>query len=147
VVSDARSVPADGSVYPIEKCSSPARILGRKNCFCASEPYSMIVRPTVLIVRNGIGALARQASLKKMNCSTSVRPWPPYSVGQPIPSQPSRPILRTASRQAGPPVSPAATSASTSGVMRSVKYARMSVRNASCSGVYASSTTGFYHRI
>ena len=50
----------------------------------------MIVVPTVLMVRNGMGAPARQASLMKMNCSTSVRPCPPYSVGQPMPSQPSR---------------------------------------------------------
>ena len=81
----------------------------------------MIVRPTVLMVRNGIGAPARQASLTKMNCSMSVRPCPPYSFGQPMPSQPSRPIFRTASRQAGPPVSPAAHSASTSGVISSAK--------------------------
>ena len=81
----------------------------------------MIVLPTVLMVRNGMGALARHASLKKMNCSTSVRPCPPYSVGQPMPSQPSWPILRTASRHAGPPVSPAAHSASTAGVMSSAK--------------------------
>ena len=45
----------------------------------------MIVRPTVLMVRNGIGAPARQASLTKMNCSMSVRPCPPYSFGQPMP--------------------------------------------------------------
>jgi hypothetical protein len=81
----------------------------------------MIVLPTVLMVRNGMGAPARQASSLKMNCSTSPLPWPPYSVGHPMPSQPSRPIWRTASRQAGPPVSPRATSAWTSGVMSSAK--------------------------
>ncbi len=62
----------------------------------------MIVLPTVLMVRNGSGTPARHASFVKMNCSSSPRAWPPYSFGQPMPSQPSRPIFRTASRQAGP---------------------------------------------
>jgi hypothetical protein len=103
------------------KWSSPARILGRKKSFWACEPYCMIVLPTVLIVRNGMGAPARHASSEKMNCSMSPRPWPPYSLGQPMPSQPSRPICRTASRQAGPPLSPAWASASTSGVISLAK--------------------------
>ena len=49
---------------------------GRKYAFCSSEPYCWIVLPTVLIDRNGIGAPARQASSKKIICSTSPRPGP-----------------------------------------------------------------------
>jgi hypothetical protein len=51
----------------------------------------MIVGPTVLRVTNGNGAPACCTSSKKMNCSTAERPCPPYSFGQPIPSQPSVP--------------------------------------------------------
>ena len=48
VVSDARSVPELGSVYPMQKAISPARIWGRKNSFCSCVPKFMIVGPTVL---------------------------------------------------------------------------------------------------
>ena len=61
----------------------------------------MIVWPTVLMDRNGTGAPARHDSFMKMNCSTGPKPRPPYSSGQPTPSQRSRPIWRTASRHAG----------------------------------------------
>ena len=49
----------------------------------------MIVGPTVLIVSIGTGAPARIDSSNQMNCSTGVKPRPPYSSGQPTPSQPS----------------------------------------------------------
>ena len=49
----------------------------------------MIVGPTVLSVSIGTGAPARIDSSKKMNWSTGPRPWPPYSLGQPMPAQPS----------------------------------------------------------
>jgi hypothetical protein len=62
----------------------------------------MIVGATELMVSMGTGAPARIDSSKKMNCSTGPRPWPPYSVGQPMPSQPSAPIWRTTRRMTGP---------------------------------------------
>ena len=57
----------------------------------------MIVGATELIVSIGTGAPARIDSSKKMNCSIGPRPWPPYSVGQPMPSHPSAPICLTTS--------------------------------------------------
>ena len=73
------------------------------------------------MVRKGTGAPARCASSKKMNCSTAERPWPPYSFGQPMPSQPSRPIRSVSSRYIEPPHSPFDMAASTSGVISSAK--------------------------
>ena len=52
----------------------------------------MIVGATELIVSIGTGAPARIDSSKKTNCSIGVRPWPPYSFGQPTPAQPSAAI-------------------------------------------------------
>src|SRR5436305_14020782 len=74
-----------------------------------------------------------------MNCSMAVRSWPPYSLGQPIPSHPSRPIWRMASLDLGPPISPVAISSSISGVTILAKYSRSSCWRACCSGVRASS--------
>ena len=53
----------------MQKCSSPARMRGRKSAFCSSVPNCMIVGPTVLIVSIGTGAPERIDSSKKMNCS------------------------------------------------------------------------------
>ena len=67
------------------------------------------------------GAPARASSSSTITSWTAGAPRPPYSSGHPTPSQRSRPICRTASRQAGLPVSPAADAAMTSGVIRSAK--------------------------
>ena len=99
----------------------------------------MIVGPTVLMASIGTGALARCTSSKKMSCSMGVRPWPPYSFGQPTPSHPSRPIWRTSSLYNGPSQPLSARASSTSGVMSEVKYSRSSWRRATCSGVKAKS--------
>ena len=56
----------------------------------------MIVGLTELMVSNGSSTPARHTSSKKMNCSIGERPWPPYSFGQPMPSQPSAPICLSA---------------------------------------------------
>src|SRR5438270_10627109 len=74
-----------------------------------------------------------------MNCSMAVRSCPPYSLGQPMPSQPSLPIWRMASLDLGPPISPVAISSSISGVTILAKYSRSSCWSACCSGVRASS--------
>ena len=84
------------------KFRSPARIPGRKRSFWSSVPKRMIVGPTVLIDSIGTGASARWASSKKISCSIGDRSWPPYSLGQPIPSQPSAAICLTFSFQTGP---------------------------------------------
>ena len=57
----------------------------------------MRVGPTVLMVRTGIGAPAMLASSLKISWSIIERAWPPYSFGQPMPSQPSAPIRATSS--------------------------------------------------
>ena len=62
----------------------------------------MIVGPTVLIVSIGTGAPARIDSSKKMNCSIGRLPWPPHSVGQPMPAHPSAHICFHTRRGAGP---------------------------------------------
>ena len=62
----------------------------------------MMVGPTVLMVSIGTGAPLRIDSSKKMNCSMAERPWPPHSLGQPMPSQPSAPICLTTWRTVGP---------------------------------------------
>lgn len=83
----------------MEKCNSPAAIFGRKNFFCSSEPKCMIVGATLLIVRNGTGTFAIDASSLKMRPSIGgERSWPPYSLGQLRVSHPSVPICLTVSR-------------------------------------------------
>ena len=79
----------------------------------------MMVGPTVLMVSIGTGAPARIDSSKKMNCSRAERPWPPYSLGQPIPNHPSSAICFTTRRISGPIPPPAANCSSTSGVSNS----------------------------
>ena len=78
----------------------------------------MMVGPTVLMVSIGTGAPARIDSSKKMYCSMADRPWPPYSVGHPMPSQPSSAICFTTRRMWGPMPWLVASCASTSGVRR-----------------------------
>src|SRR4051812_38667237 len=56
-----------------------------------SDPKRISVGPTVFKAITGSGTRARSASVKKISCSTGPRPCPPYSTGQPTPSQPSRP--------------------------------------------------------
>ena len=102
----------------MQKWISPARILGRKKSFCSGVPKFMMVGPTVLMVSIGTGAPLRIDSSKKMNCSIADRPCPPYSLGQPMPSQPSWAICRTSPRTVGPMPWLSASAASTSGVSR-----------------------------
>ena len=78
----------------------------------------MIVGPTVLIVSIGTGAPARIDSSKKMNCSIAERPWPPHSVGQPMPAHPSAHICFQTRRVTGPTPWPAASAATVSGSRR-----------------------------
>ena len=42
---DARSLPASGSLMPIEKPSSPLHIPGRKRRFCSSVPNRLMTAP------------------------------------------------------------------------------------------------------
>jgi hypothetical protein len=77
-----------------------------------------MVGPTELTVSMGTGAPARIDSSKKTNCSMALKPRPPYSFGQPIPSQPSAPICLAILRGAGPTPSLPASDSTTSGVRR-----------------------------
>ena len=100
----------------MQKWMFPFRISGRNRRFCSSLPNSMSVGATELMVSIGTGAPDRIDSSKKMNCSICERPWPPYSFGQPMPSQPSLPIWRTIWRVTGPTPCSRARSARTWGV-------------------------------
>ncbi len=94
---------------------------GSSSRFCSSLPNCMIVGPIVLTGMMWSGARARYVSSQKMNCSMGEAPWPPYSFGQPIPSQPSLPMRRTSSRKTGPPICSSSSSkaARSSGVKSS----------------------------
>ena len=76
----------------------------------------MIVGATELTVSIGTGAPARIDSSKKMNWSMKPRPCPPYSFGQPMPSQPSAAICSTTDRATGPTPSLLARPSTISGV-------------------------------
>ena len=90
VFSDARSEPDPGSEKPWHQISSADRIGGRKRCFCSSVPCVITVGPPIASPSTlAIGGVpARATSSKKIACSTSVAPAPPYSVGQLRPAQP-----------------------------------------------------------
>ena len=81
----------------------------------------MIVGATEFTLSTGTGAPKAIDSSKKMNCSTGVRPRPPYSLGQPTPNQPSAPIFRATLRGTGPTPSVPRSSSRSSGVISSVK--------------------------
>ena len=70
------------------------------------------------MVSMGTGAPLRIDSSKKMNCSMAERPWPPYSLGQPMPSHPSLAICLIDPPHRGPDAVACDSSASTSGVSR-----------------------------
>jgi hypothetical protein len=66
---------------------SPRRIFGRKNCFCSSDPYCMMVGATELTV--SIGRARPPASTRRRRCtarSASCR-GRRNSFGQPMPSR------------------------------------------------------------
>ena len=107
---------------------------GRNFFFWTSVPYFCRVGPTVCRVTEGSGTSARVASLVKICCSMWPKPLPPYSVGQPTPSQPSRPIRLMISSYVFPwRVVP--MSAASSGEMSVEKYSRSSAWSARWAGV------------
>ena len=77
------------------KLISPARIPERKKLFCSSVPYRMSIGPTVLRVTNGKRCPGSLDLGEEDELIGGRAPCPPYSLGQPIPSQPSLPIRRT----------------------------------------------------
>jgi hypothetical protein len=62
--------------------------------FCSGVPRAIRVGPTLLRVNRGRGTPAQWDSSTKIIWSMGPRACPPYSVGQPKPSQPSSPIRR-----------------------------------------------------
>src|SRR3970040_60238 len=63
--------------------TSPRRSAGRYFCFCSSVPWTMRVGPTKPVaIPPGRGARAWASSQLKMNCSMTLMPAPPYSLGQ-----------------------------------------------------------------
>src|SRR5919108_3916818 len=90
VLSDARSEPDSGSENPWHQISSADRIGATKRSFCSSVPCAITVGPPIASPSTLAidGAPARAISSKKIACSTSVAPAPPYSVGHVSPAQP-----------------------------------------------------------
>ena len=74
VCSEARSVPAEGSVYPMEKWSSPRRIPGRMRSFCSGVPSCMMAGPTLPRVNSGRATPAQCDSSTRSIWSTGPRP-------------------------------------------------------------------------
>ena len=79
VCTEARSLPAPGSLIPIENDSSPAQIAGRKRSFCASEPTRAMTGPVWRSATqwNPTGAPQRSSSSTTTKRSTAVRSCPP----------------------------------------------------------------------
>ena len=111
-------------------------------CFWSSRPKCTIVGPSrpSPTMPTRPGPPARAYSSKKITCSTSVTPRPPYSAGQPSPIQPSRPSSCSHSHRSsnnscsspGPP-RPRTSREPTVEPVRS--HARASARKQSCAGV------------
>ena len=97
--SDARST---GDSF---HCFSGSLSRDSKRRFCSSVPKAITVGPSSPspMCPSRPGAPARAYSSNAITCCISVAPRPPYSRGQPIPSQPSLPILRTIRRNASVP--------------------------------------------
>ena len=75
---------------PMAKQHSPAVIRGRYSFFCSSVPWA---RSDGAIWRSAThwaatGAPTAKSSSVTTNLSRNVRPWPPYSFGMVIPTQP-----------------------------------------------------------
>ena len=89
VVSEARSLPASGSLKSWHHSSSAERMRGRQRAFCSSVPWASRVGPTRLtpIRPTSSGARARASSSITTKFSSGPRPRPPYSVGQVTPTQ------------------------------------------------------------
>ena len=87
VLSEARSLPAPGSLNPWHQISSPESMGGMKRRRCVSLPWWMSAGPSSpmpRMFRIG-GASARASSASKIDFSTSVAPRPPHSGGQSMP--------------------------------------------------------------
>ena len=97
VVTFDRSEPAFGSEYPWHHSSSTDWIFGRNRRFWSSRPYASSVgekRPSPKkLTRAGAPALAY--SSLKMTCREKSSARPPYSRGQDMPTQRSRPRTRS----------------------------------------------------
>ena len=93
--SAAASDPASGSVSAQAPVSSPRAMRGRKWRFCSSLPKAITDWPTNTtdMRQRDSGAKRYSSSSLKMDTCRLSRPWPPYSRGHCMPTQP-----RSASR-------------------------------------------------
>jgi hypothetical protein len=89
VVSEARSLPAPGSLNSWHQISSAVRMRDSQRSFCAALPWASRVGPARLMPTRltGCGAPARAYSALKIATSTGKAPRPPYSAGQWMPTQ------------------------------------------------------------
>ena len=87
----ATSEPAPGSENSWHQISSPRSIGGRYRFFCSSLPHSRMVGPGMPIPMKNTptGSAYGRASSPKAACSAKVSPWPPYSSGQVMPTNPA----------------------------------------------------------
>ena len=88
VDSDARSLPAPGSLNSWHHSSSAGRMRGSQRARCSGVPCASSVGPTRLmpIRPTSSGARARASSSVTMKCSTAPAPRPPYSSGHGTPT-------------------------------------------------------------
>ena len=86
------SSPAPGSVTPKQTCRSPLTIRGRVAAFSSSEPcLTTGCMPKIdrwIALAPFIAAPERATSSSSSDASVMPRPWPPYSSGMVMPSQP-----------------------------------------------------------
>ncbi len=91
VPSDARSLPASGSLNSWHHTCSP-RSIGVRNRSCWSgEPWAMRVGPTMPMAtaKAPVATSKRACSSAKMDACTAVPPRPPNVAGQVMPAQPT----------------------------------------------------------
>ena len=86
----ARSLPDPGSLNSCAQISSPRSSGGRNRALCSSVPWPMIVGPHMPTPIKPIspGTSARAISWLAITCCIGVPPWPPYSFGHWMPTNP-----------------------------------------------------------
>ncbi len=90
VLSEARSLPASGSLNPWHQAIVPLRMPGMNCCFCSSVAHWRMVGPTSVSPKKSArkGASARANSSLRTTDSMRLSPLPPYSLGQDAQIQP-----------------------------------------------------------
>ena len=87
---DATSLPASGSLMPIDHAEVPAMISGRNRRRCSLVPNCSNVGPIWRSANHDVarGAPVEMSASNTTNRSSALRPPPPSATGQVMPSQP-----------------------------------------------------------